>query len=73
MKNRFELEQQILNCWTILDDIQTLFEEVVEGEPSKDDIANCLLGIQTLYAIKFDKLFRTFEQCLSEETPIKIT
>jgi hypothetical protein len=33
---------------------------------SPDQIANALMGMQELYEIRFDKLFRTFEQLVNQ-------
>jgi hypothetical protein len=33
---------------------------------SQDQIANALMGMQELYEIRFDKLFRTFEQLVNQ-------
>ena len=60
-KDRFDLEQEILDCWGICEDIDTLLEGVLEKDISRDDVANVLLGIKGLYELKFDKLFATFE------------
>lgn len=66
--DRFDLEQEIMNCWHVTDDINSLLEAYLDGpEMSKDDVANVLLGIKTLYHFKFDKLFSTFEQCIKNE------
>lgn len=59
--DRFEMEQLILNCWNIVDDINILNENVLEGDLSKDKISNVLIGISELYSMKFDKLFNMFE------------
>ncbi len=66
MNNRFELEQQILACWSICDDLDVLMEAVGEKELSVDDICNALLGLKTMQNLKFDKLFSTFEQMIRE-------
>lgn len=65
---RFDLEQKILSCWAIIDDIR-LLNEKHQNEPgslSHDDVANYLLGLETIYSIKFDELFRAFEKSLKE-------
>lgn len=61
---QFDLEQDIMSCWNLTSDLDTLFEEVVEGELTKDQISNVLLGLSQLYEIKFNKCFRTFETFL---------
>ena len=66
MSDQFDLEQGIMNCWMITSDIDTLLEEIIEGDLTKDQISNVLLGLSQLYEIKFNKLFRTFESFLKE-------
>jgi hypothetical protein len=57
------LEDHILGCWQITDEIGLVFESVMEDDSmTKDEIANILLGLQQLYARKFDALFRKYEQ-----------
>ena len=60
--DRFELEQQILDCWHIVDELKTLSEAVCDNNLSTDQTANILTGLQQLYQLKFDKLFQTFEK-----------
>jgi len=67
MTNRFDFEQQIMDCWHIVDDLSVLSEAVIEHpDINKDKIANILIGLEQLYAIKFDKMFRTFETMVRE-------
>ncbi len=72
MKNRFDLEQQIMECWNVTTDINDVYEYVMNGDGSelstgeRDRVANILLGISQLYELKFNKLFDTFEECLSK-------
>ena len=58
----FKIEQQILDTWGILDDIDILTEAVLEKDLSKDQIANILIGLRDLHQLKFDNLFTTFEK-----------
>jgi len=64
--DRLEFEQQIMSCWNVTSDIKDLSEEVLEGDLSKDQITNVLIGIEHLYNIRFEKLFRQFEQLIRE-------
>ena len=64
--NAYDLEQQIMECWHITDDVSVLTEEILEGDLTKDKIVNVLTGLEHLYAIRFNKLFRTYEQLLAE-------
>jgi len=65
--DRFDLEQGIMKCWNVTDDIDLLYENVMESEMSKDDIANALLGMKTMYEMKFNKLWDTFETLIHEK------
>ena len=60
MKNRFDLEQEILSCWHIVDDLKTVYstERLYTDE---DEMQNVLLGLYTLYQLKFENLFNTFQ------------
>lgn len=59
--NRFDFEQQLMDCWGIVDDIKTIYNADDVRELSKDEIQNMLLGLYTLYQLKFDILFSQFE------------
>ena len=59
MLPKYELEQQILDCWGVLDDIQNVIDNCDD-----DVVLNALIGIKTLYQFKFEKCWSTFEQAL---------
>lgn len=64
----FDLEQDILSCWHVTDDINLLFEHVMDSDKvDVDDVSNYLLGLKTIYNKKFQKCFDTFEK-ITEET-----
>lgn len=68
MADRFDLEQQILGCWGITDEIKLLNEQVLENDNfTKDQISNYLLGLETIYAVKFEKTFNTFETLIKDK------
>ena len=67
MSDRFDFEQQIMKCWNVTDEIDMLYENVMEKELSKDEISNYLLGLHTIYEMKFNKLFDMFEQLIKEK------
>ena len=71
MNDRFDLEQQIMACWNVTSDIDTLCEGVLESDMTTDQIANILLGMKQLYELKFDKLFNTSEQLMQEDSRVK--
>mgnify|MGYP001471219377 CR=1 FL=1 len=65
-KDRFDLEQDIHQCWYIVDDINMLMEYVLDNPkftmpPETEDVlANKLLGLKELYEMRFDRLWNTF-------------
>ena len=60
----FDLEQQIMVCWQIIEDLKVLDEAVLEKDLTTDEISNILMGLTTLYELKFKKLFEYFEQSI---------
>lgn len=66
MVDRFDLEQQIMNCWSVCEDIDALYNQFGLREMSQDEIQNCLLGLKTLYQMKFEQLFAMFEDMIKE-------
>lgn len=68
MSDRFDLEQQIMKCWNITEEVQLLNEQVLENDTlTKDQISNYLLGLNTIYDMKFEKLFEQFSQMVQEK------
>ena len=60
MSNRFDLEQQILECWKVTDDIRTVLEHGSDSEMQKNFEA-----LARLTDIRFEKLWFIFEQMVS--------
>lgn len=67
MKNRFDLEDDILSCWNIVSDLRALSEAVCNEALNTDKIANILIGLEQLYDIKFNKAFCTLEQLIQSQ------
>lgn len=67
-KTRFDLEQEIMQCWNITDDIKAIYTyHLDKKELSEDELGNILIGLEKLYQIKFEILFDTFEECLRKK------
>lgn len=66
--DRFDLEQQIVQCWKIIDDARELSGAFLEGQLScdPDNVCNHFGALSTLYDIKFQKLWNIFEQLLKQ-------
>ena len=61
MSDRFDLEQAILRA-DMEGDLNLLFDRVCNGPPmSEDDMANALLGLITINALRQDRLWNVFE------------
>jgi hypothetical protein len=56
-KTRFDMEQEIMQAWQVLDDIKMLSAR--EGTDREDWDA-----VGRLYQIRFETLFETFEQLI---------
>jgi hypothetical protein len=65
--NRFDFEQQIMKCWNVTDDIDTLYKGVGDVGMTEDQIMNVLLGMKEIYDLKFNELFSTFEQLIKKK------
>jgi hypothetical protein len=63
MKNTFDLEQNILQCWNVCDDIELLLLQW-EGL-NEDQKQNYLIGLRQMYQMKFERCFETFENMLA--------
>ena len=56
--DRFDLEQGIMQCWNMIDDVKLL---VKRGAPVED-----FDGVSRLYQHKFEELFAQFENGVTE-------
>jgi hypothetical protein len=64
---RFELESQIMNCWSVCDDLKTLYSHSDLRALDENELQNALLGLMTIYHMKFEKLFDMFEQGIRQK------
>jgi hypothetical protein len=61
--DRFDLEQEIMSCWNIVDDIKAVTEnEMLTGE----DMTEYLNALTTVYTVKFSKMFDIFGILIEE-------
>ena len=61
---RFYLEQQILDCWRVTDDITTILA-ISEGGDI-DRIQNSLIGLRELYTQRFDDMWATVDAMIKD-------
>ena len=63
MNKLYEIEPYIMDCWSVCNDLETVFKQIGDGErdPTQDEMMNALIGMQQLYQWKFEQLFNKFE------------
>lgn len=66
MTSRFDLEQQIMSCWNVCEDIKAVYRQYDFRSPSEDEMMNVLIGLEQLYQLKFEQMFNTFETLIRE-------
>ncbi len=64
ISTQFTLEQDILTCWNIIDDLRFFCEGSETW--SEDERQNYLIGLIVKYDKRFEKTFKTFEDYLKE-------
>ena len=57
-RDRFDLEQEILECWKVVNDIEMYIEQGASTEDFKT--------LSQYYEKKFDRLWNTFEHLVHE-------
>ena len=63
MSNKIQdLEQEVLRCWEITQDLDLLAEEYEHD----DDLCNRVLGIKHVYDMRFNKAWDTYEKVVKE-------
>ena len=64
-----DLEPMIMDCWSVCNDLETVFRQVGDGErdPTQDEMMNALMGLQQVYQWKFEQLFFKYEQVIRDE------
>lgn len=67
MSDRFDLEQQILDCWKVVDELKLINARQFESDISKDEMWELLQGLAAIYNLKFDQMFTTFEKCVDKK------
>ena len=69
MPKLYDLEQMIMDCWHVCDDLQAVLRQIGDGErePTQDEMMNTLMGMQQLYQWKFEQLFFKYEEVLRDK------
>lgn len=63
MSNKIQdLEQEVLRCWEITQDLNLLAEVVNDGSDHTDTVK----GIKEVYELRFEKAWATYEEVVKE-------
>ena len=74
MTNKLQkVETEIMDCWRVVDDVDVLLEYFGDDEffigmnaVHADKIMNLMLGVKELYSVRFERLWRAYEESLGE-------
>ena len=58
----FDLEQDIMKCWSVTDDIGEIAVDLAEGHMTAEEAARALEAYQQVYSRRFKRCFSRFEQ-----------
>ena len=62
MAKLYDLEPMILDCWRVCDDLEVVFKQVGDSEPTEDELMNALIGMRQVYQWRFEKLSLKYEE-----------
>ena len=66
-----DLEEKIMRCWSIVDDVDALLHLMEIRSVSEDELQNYLIGMQAVGQARFELLFDAFEDALKEVAQYK--
>jgi len=58
----FELEQDILKCWNMVDDVKDVLSDLRHGALSAEDAITALEAYAAVYQNRFDRTWRRYER-----------
>jgi regulator of replication initiation timing len=62
MNDRMDFEQQIVKCWSVVEDLKELSAHIVEHDlVGTDTVHNHIFGLACVYDVKFHNLWEMFE------------
>jgi hypothetical protein len=70
-RDRFLLEQHIMLCWNITDDLETISNYVADHDipvKHKDKVLNMLIGLRALYDQRFRDTMNLLEELIANKT-----
>ena len=69
-RDRLMLEQKLVDCWHVTDDIDTVAEYIGENPDiparERDKLLNMLIGMRELYHLKFNRTLDLFSELVQK-------
>ena len=72
MTAMFDLEQGILRCWNITDDIGEILDDLESGHMEMHEAAEALRAYQKVYQRRFERCFAQFETYTAEVRDLRM-
>jgi hypothetical protein len=70
----YDLDQEIMRAWNVVDDIELLSENILNNfrkNGDLDSVANILIGLKSLYQIRFEKVHSMYEEVVQQYNDLK--
>ena len=68
----FDLEQGIMRCWSITDDIGEILDDLESGHMEVHEAAEALRAYQKVYQRRFERCWSQFETFTSEVRDLRM-
>ena len=68
----FDLEQAILRCWNVTDDIGEILDDLEKGHMEMTEAAEALRAYQKVYQRRFERCFGQFEDFCGEVRDLRL-
>ena len=68
----FDLEQGILRCWNITDDIGEVLDDLESGRMQMPEATEALRAYQKVYQRRFERCFAEFETFTGEVRDLRV-
>ena len=68
----FDLEQGILRCWNVTDDIGEILDDLESGHMEMHEAAEALRAYQKVYQRRFERCFGQFEDFCGEVRDLRM-
>jgi len=72
MTAMFDLEQGILRCWNITDDIGEILDDLESGNMEMPEAVEALRAYQKVYQRRFERCFSQFEAYVAEVRDLRV-